>query len=162
VYVSIGSNLGDRVGNIHRAVTRLGESGQTVEKVSPLFSTEPVGYQDQPWFLNAALEVDTPLSPTELLEHCQEIESFLGRVRTFRDAPRTVDLDILLYGDRVVDKPGLQIPHPRMTERLFVLKPLCHIAPDAIHPVLGQNIRSLLAACPDTSVVLPYSQGEST
>lgn len=160
-YMSIGSNLGNRVENLNRAVACLDQLGQTVMEVSPFFSTEPVGFQEQPWFLNVALSLETSLSPMELLKHCQGIEKSLGRIRTFRDAPRTVDLDILLFGDRVIDRPGLQIPHPRMAERRFVLKPLVHIAPDAIHPVLGKNIRSLLAACPDTSAVLPYRLGDS-
>jgi len=160
VYMSIGSNLGDRVANLNRAMACLDELGQFVRKVSPFYSTEPVGFEDQPWFLNVVLALDTDLRPLELLEHCQGIENSLGRVRTFRDAPRTVDLDILLFGNRVIDRPGLKIPHPRMAERRFVLKPLARIAPDAIHPILGKNIRSLLAACPDTSAVIPYRLGD--
>ena len=160
VYLSIGSNLGDRVANLKQAMESLNELGPILRKVSPLFSTEPVGFRAQPWFLNVALALETRLHPMKLLEHCQQIEQSLGRVRTFRDAPRTLDLDILLFGDLVIDRPDLQIPHPRMTERRFVLEPLARIAPDAVHPVLGKSIRSLLAACPDKSAVLPYMLGD--
>jgi 2-amino-4-hydroxy-6-hydroxymethyldihydropteridine diphosphokinase len=161
-YISIGSNLGDRAENLNRAVAHLDGSDLTVTEVSPFYSTEPVGFQDQPWFLNAAVSLETDLSPMELLKRCRQIEDTMGRVRTFRDAPRTVDLDILLFGNRIIDRPDLQIPHPRMAERRFVLKPLSRIAPEAIHPVLGKDIRSLLAACPDTSAVLLYRLGDST
>jgi 2-amino-4-hydroxy-6-hydroxymethyldihydropteridine diphosphokinase len=160
--MSIGSNLGDRVANLEHGVAALGKMELNLGKVSPLYRTEPVGFQTQPWFINIALALETSLHPMELLERCLEIEHSLGRVRTFRAAPRTMDLDILLFGSLVIDRPGLQIPHPRMTERRFVLEPLARIAPDAVHPILGKTIRSLLAVCPDTSAVLPYSLGDQT
>jgi 2-amino-4-hydroxy-6-hydroxymethyldihydropteridine diphosphokinase len=162
VYLSAGSNLGRRAETLKRAVVALGRGGSVVNKISPLYRTEPVGFKAQPWFLNLALELQASLSPMDLLEHCQEIELSLGRSRSFPNAPRTLDLDILLYEDQVIDQPLLQIPHPKMTERRFVLEPLAQIAPHVVHPLLGKNIRSLLAACSDQAAVTPYSLGDAT
>jgi 2-amino-4-hydroxy-6-hydroxymethyldihydropteridine diphosphokinase len=117
------------------------------------FETEPVGFSDQPWFLNQAFELETLLTPSELLSLCQTIESSCGRIRAFPNAPRTLDLDILLYGDIVICQEDLIIPHPRLAERRFALEPLAQIAPDFMHPVLKKSIRSLLEACPDSSQV---------
>ena len=149
-FILSGTNLGDRGANLdfaRRSLTR----GGTVMNISSCYETEPVGYLDQPWFLNQALELETPLSPSGLLLLCQEIESSCGRVRTFPNAPRTLDMDILLYGDIVVNEKDLVIPHPRMAERRFVLAPLAEIAPEFVHPVLKKSIRSLLEACQDSS-----------
>ncbi len=129
-------------------------------RVSSLFETEPVGFREQPWFLNAVIEVETRLAPAALLGTCQAIESASGRIRTFRNAPRTLDLDILLYGNLMMSDPGLEIPHPRMAERRFVLEPLAQIAPALVHPVLKKTIRSLLEACPDSSAVRICSPGD--
>jgi 2-amino-4-hydroxy-6-hydroxymethyldihydropteridine diphosphokinase len=119
-YVGIGSNLGDREGTILAAAERLGP-----HRLSRIRETEPWGYPDQPWFLNAAAELETELAPRELLERLLEIERGLGRTRNGpRYGPRTIDLDLLLYGDLVVAEPGLTVPHPRLAERLFVLEPL--------------------------------------
>ena len=151
-FISAGSNLGDRKANLEFALTSLAKGG-TVSRVSSYFETEPVGFSDQPWFLNIAVEMQTLLKPPELLSLCQDIETSCGRVRTFPNAPRTLDLDILLYGDAVINREDLIIPHPRLPERKFVLKPLAQIAPDIRHPVLKKSIQSLLEACPDVSVV---------
>jgi 2-amino-4-hydroxy-6-hydroxymethyldihydropteridine diphosphokinase len=119
-YVGLGSNLGDREGTILAAAERLGP-----HRLSRIRETEPWGYADQPWFLNAAAELETELAPRELLERLLEIERGLGRTRNGpRYGPRTVDLDLLLYGDLVVAEPGLTVPHPRLAERMFVLEPL--------------------------------------
>lgn len=151
-YLSAGSNIGDRKLNLEFALTALAEKN-AVSKVSPIFETEPVGYLNQPWFLNLAIETKTLLSPTELLSVCREIEVSCGRIRTFPNAPRTLDLDILLFDDIVMNESDLIIPHPRLPERRFVLKPLAQIAPDVVHPVLKKSIRLLLDECPDRSEV---------
>ncbi len=151
-YISAGSNLGDRRANLEFALNSLARAG-VVSKTSSYFETEPVGFGDQPWFLNMAIELETALAPQELLFSCREIEASRGRVRTFPNAPRTLDLDILLYGDAVVYQKDLIIPHPRLPARRFVLVPLAQIAPGVMHPILKKSIRSLLEACPDPSVV---------
>ena len=152
VFILAGSNLGDRKTNLEFALESLARGG-TVINSSSCFETEPVGYSDQPWFLNQVIELETPLTPSELLKLCLEIETQCGRIRTFPNAPRTLDLDILLFGDAVIKQPGLIIPHPRMQERRFALEPLAQIAPDTIHPVLKKSIRSLLADCRDQAIV---------
>jgi 2-amino-4-hydroxy-6-hydroxymethyldihydropteridine diphosphokinase len=151
-YISAGSNLGDRRANLELAVASLGKGG-TVTKVSSFFETEPVGYRDQSWFLNRAIEMEAHIEPVDLLALCQKIEASCGRARTFLNAPRTLDLDILLYGNVVLNEEGLIIPHPRLTERKFVLEPLAQIAPEMIHPVLKKSIRFLLGICPDQSEI---------
>lgn len=151
-YISAGSNLGNRKMNLEFALDELDGAG-SVLRVSPYFETEPVGYADQPWFLNLAIEVETRLSPIELLNLCRGVEASRDRKRSFPNAPRTLDLDILLYGNSVVREENLIIPHPRMAERRFVLEPLFRIAPDFVHPVLKRTIRSLLESCADTSQV---------
>jgi len=151
-YISAGSNLGDREANLEFAVHALEKAG-TVRQVSSYFETEPVGYAEQPWFLNLAVELETQLEPTDLLRMCLGIEDSRGRERSFPNAPRTLDLDILLYGDVVLRQQGLIIPHPRLTERKFVLEPLAQIVPDLIHPERRQSIRSLLESCTDRSQV---------
>ena len=156
VYLSAGTNLGDREANLQEAIASLNSHGAVVRKVSSIYETEPVGFRSQPWFLNMALELATDLSPLELIDICQEVEQVHGRLRTFANAPRSLDLDILLYDDLVVDTSRLTIPHPRMTQRRFVLVPLAELAPDVLHPILGESISSLLAVCPDTSQVRRY------
>jgi 2-amino-4-hydroxy-6-hydroxymethyldihydropteridine diphosphokinase len=151
-FLSAGSNLGDRKAHLESALSSLAKGGK-VSRISSYFETEPVGFADQPWFLNIAVELQTGLTPSELLSFCREIEASRGRVRTFPNAPRTLDLDILLYGDAVIHREDLVIPHPRLSERRFVLEPLAQIAPDVRHPVLKKSIRSLLKACPDLSEV---------
>jgi 2-amino-4-hydroxy-6-hydroxymethyldihydropteridine diphosphokinase len=151
-YLSAGSNLGDRRGNLEFALTCL-ERENAVKKISSYFETEPVGYLNQPWFLNIAIEIEASRAPLELLDLCQSIEKSCGRVRTFPNAPRALDLDILLFDDEIICDGRLVIPHPRLQERRFVLEPLAQIAPDLIHPVLKKSIRSLLDSCPDRSAI---------
>ncbi len=142
VYLGLGSNLGDRELNLLEAVERLRLLGDVV-KVSRPYETDPVGYVDQPKFLNAALRLETDLDPWALLGRLKAIEADLGRVETVRFGPRTVDLDILTYDDLVISDPGLTIPHPRLAERAFVLVPLAEIAPDLVIPGLGLTVREL-------------------
>jgi len=144
VYLGLGSNVGDREEYIEQAVFLLEKNPNiTVTKRSTNHETEAEGGGDQPPFLNAAIEVKTKLSPHKLMEVCQEIEAALGREREVEWGPRPIDIDILLYGDDIVSDDKLQIPHPLMHERIFVLKPLMEIAPHAIHPVLEKNIEAL-------------------
>jgi 2-amino-4-hydroxy-6-hydroxymethyldihydropteridine diphosphokinase len=145
-YVGIGSNLGDRERNVRRAIELLRADAQIqVIAVSELRETDPVGFVDQPRFLNGAVHVRTVLPPRALLERLLEIERTLGRVRTAaRYGPRTIDLDLLLYGDKVVDEPGLRIPHPRLAERRFALEPLLDLDPALSVPGRGP-VQALLA-----------------
>jgi len=145
-YVGLGANVGNRRENLDRAVELLAaEPGVRVLALSSVRETAPVGYVDQPRFLNAACALDTGLGPRELLERLLAIERALGRERTEpRFGPRTIDLDLLLYGNETLDEPGLTVPHPRLAERLFVLEPLHELAPDLVLPD-GRAIRDLVA-----------------
>ena len=136
-YIGLGSNLGDRAGNIGQAIGLLQKNGIKVLKTSAVIETAPVGGPPQNKFLNAVVKVETRLSPVELLDHCQAIEQKLGRVRTVANGPRTIDLDILLYDHLAMDTPQLKIPHPRMFERAFVLEPLKEIEPDLLEESLN-------------------------
>jgi len=144
VYLSLGGNIGDRAANLAQAVEQIEAGGVTVSRLSSVYETEPVGLREQPWFLNLVCAGETGLSPTDLLDMLQKVEARMGRVRTVRWGPRPIDLDILLYGDTILDAPRLTIPHPRMAERAFVLVPLVEIAPEAWHPVLEASARELL------------------
>ena len=143
-YIGIGSNIGERSNNLDCAIEMLNlTNGIEVTAVSSYINTAPVGYTEQPDFLNAAVEVKTTLSAQELLGVCNHIERALKRERIIRWGPRTIDLDILLYGDLILCDNKLTIPHPRMINREFVIKPLYEIAPQAIHPVLKQSISDI-------------------
>ena len=144
VYLGLGSNLGDRPATLASGVDLLGRVSRRVE-VSSLYETEPSGFDGQPPFLNAVCRIWTRLDPFQLMAAVKDIEGSVGRPRAFLNGPRPLDIDILMYGQVVMDCPGLSIPHPRMAERAFVLAPLAEIAPEARHPVLKQPIRALLA-----------------
>lgn len=141
-YIGLGANLGNQVETLRQAVTELSKLG-TITAVAGLYRSAPVGYTDQPWFYNSVVELDSDLEPLELLHECQRIETELGRVRTIRFGPRTLDIDLLLTGEQVLDTPELQIPHPRMHQRRFVLVPLSEIAPELVHPIAHRTMSEL-------------------
>jgi 2-amino-4-hydroxy-6-hydroxymethyldihydropteridine diphosphokinase len=143
VYLSLGSNVGNRESNLRAAITELGALGR-VESVSSFYETEPVEFLDQPWFLNCAVGVETTSPPEEFMRALLRIEKDMGRKRTQEKGPRTIDIDILLFGDLLRTSPGLTIPHPAMSQRRFVLEPLAEIAPEIRHPILKKTIRELL------------------
>lgn len=161
IYLSLGSNLGNRAENIERAIEKLGENGVRVTKRSSLYETEPVNVRGGGWFLNGAVEAKTELTPQQLLAVLLAIERTLGRIRPMntdfapqdKKEPRTIDIDILLFGSSTIEVPGLAIPHPRMADRRFVLTPLAEIAPEVQHPVFRQTVAELLARTPDKSQV---------
>lgn len=150
-YIGIGSNLGDRKNNCQKAVELLGEYGVKAIKTSSMYETEPWGVKDQPEFINMAVEAETSLAPRGLLNALKGIEKRMGRAPSEKYGPRVIDLDILLYGDVVVEEHGLKIPHPHMHERDFVLRPLMEIAPEVVHPVSGKRITELLSRSPRSS-----------
>jgi 2-amino-4-hydroxy-6-hydroxymethyldihydropteridine diphosphokinase len=153
VYLSLGSNVGDRAAHIHRAIDALETAGVRCPRCSSLYATEPVGFTPQNWFLNCVLEAETSLMPRQLLRAVRGVERALGRRRMVRGGPRTVDIDILLYGSSIIRTVELEVPHPRMTERRFVLVPLQELAPGLRHPHLGHTVAQLLAASSDSSQV---------
>lgn len=150
IFIALGSNLGDRLKNLQRAAELLQVE---ILKNSSLYETEPVGYLQQPWFLNSVIRVHTELSPVDLLRRCQEVEKKLGRKRDIPKGPRTLDLDILFFNQVILNMPDLILPHPAILERRFVLEPLNEIAPNFIHPVLHKTVSELLRDCPDQSIV---------
>lgn len=155
-YLSLGSNIGDRARNIAGAIDCLRKRGVGVVRQSSLYETEPVDFLDQDWFLNSVAEIETELGAEELMRLLLAVERSMGRERRIPKGPRSIDIDVLLYGDDIVRSPELKIPHPRMTERRFVLAPLAEIAPDVRHPVFQKTIAELLALTPDQSEVRRY------
>ena len=152
-FLGMGSNLGNRLGHLERGLAGLARSGVRPLRASPIFDTDPVGMADQGAFLNLAVEVAWAGQPNELLVRCLEVERGEGRVRRVPDGPRTLDIDILLIGDRVIRDAGLEVPHPRAHRRRFVLVPLAEIAANFVHPLLKQPVGALLARCEDPAGV---------
>jgi 2-amino-4-hydroxy-6-hydroxymethyldihydropteridine diphosphokinase len=153
VYLSLGSNVGDRAKNLRKAIAALGNAGVSVMRGSSLYETEPVDYLDQPWFLNCVVEAETELPALELLRVVRGIETQMGSKKLIAKGPRLIDIDILFYGNEIIDTPELQVPHPRMHLRRFVLEPLAEIAPNAQHPVSHLSVSELLTRTPDKSAV---------
>ena len=142
IYLSLGSNLGDRLANLRKACDEIEPKIHLIDQ-SPVYETEPWGYSDQPLFLNQVVKAETDLEPFDLLTFLKDTEVHIGRRETFRFGPRLIDLDILFYDDLSMETPSLTIPHPRMKERAFIIMPLADIAPDLVHPSLGKTINQL-------------------
>lgn len=152
IYLGLGSNVGHREANLERALDLLGDRVR-ITRASSIYQTEPVGYADQPWFLNMACEGETLLDPFELLAFVKGIEARMGREPNFRNGPRVIDIDILFCDDRIVETEYLTIPHPRIAERRFVLVPLAEIAPALVHPASGKPVSDLLSELTDSQDV---------
>jgi 2-amino-4-hydroxy-6-hydroxymethyldihydropteridine diphosphokinase len=158
IYLSLGSNVGDREANLRAAIGALEGAGVRVRQVSSLYETEPVDFLEQPWFLNCVVEGETRLKALELLRALREIEARMGSNKLIAKGPRLIDMDILLYGEETIDTPELQVPHPRMTKRRFVLAPLAEIAPELQHPSWSKTARDLLALTQDRSAVRRFDR----
>jgi 2-amino-4-hydroxy-6-hydroxymethyldihydropteridine diphosphokinase len=158
IYLSLGSNLGDRAANLERAITALPGAGVRVLRRSSLYETEPVDFLAQPWFLNCVVEAGTLLMPMQLLHALQGIERGFGSRKLVARGPRVIDLDILFYGASVIRTEEMEIPHPRMVQRCFVLVPLAELAPGLRHPVLGATIVEMIIAAHDKSTVRLWQQ----
>jgi 2-amino-4-hydroxy-6-hydroxymethyldihydropteridine diphosphokinase len=156
IYLSLGTNRGDRVANLRRAMEELGKAGVKVQRVSSYYKTEPVDFAPQAWFLNCAVEASTELMPMQLLKAVKCVERALGRRPGVGKGPRSIDIDILLYENVVVRTAALTIPHARMNERRFVLIPLRELAPAARHPVSKRTVAEMLKDSPDLSQVVRY------
>lgn len=157
-YLSLGSNLGNREQNLQKAIRRASALGRIVA-VSSFYETEPVEFTDQPWFLNCVIALETTAHPAQLMAELLRIEHEMGRQRIVKKGPRSIDLDILLFGDAVVNTPELTIPHPEMTRRRFVLQPLAEIAPELLHPVSQKKVTQLLAELAPGQRVQKYEPG---
>ena len=160
VYLGLGSNLGDRKAFLDSAISALAPAVR-VRRLSPIYETDPWGYAEQNKFLNMVVEADTELEPKQLLMILKGIETKLGRQRRFRNGPREIDIDVLLFDDLVFDEPGLRIPHPRLQERAFILIPLGDLAPDLQVPNIGKTVNECLTVL-DKSGVHPYIENETT
>ena len=152
IYLSLGSNIGRRETHLNAAIERLNAPDLHVLRVSPTYETEPVDYLPQPHFLNLVLEAETTLFPMQLLARVGRIERVLGRVRTVPKGPRIIDIDVLLYGQSIIRTAKLEIPHPRMAERRFVLAPLADLSPDLRHPATHRTVKEMLDAAPRQGV----------
>lgn len=148
-YLLLGSNEGDRLGWLDKGKEMIEESGNIIVATSAIYETAAWGLEEQPDFLNQVIQINTTLSPVDLLMHIQQVENRLGRQRTIKWGQRTLDIDILLYNDEIVELPELHIPHPFLAKRRFTLAPLAEIAPDIIHPIYSKTILELLDTCPD-------------
>jgi 2-amino-4-hydroxy-6-hydroxymethyldihydropteridine diphosphokinase len=161
IYLSLGSNIGDRAANLNVAIERLSLVGEVVA-VSAFYETEPVEVTSQPWFLNCVVALDTDKLPQQVLNALLKVEQDMGRRRTQNKGPRNIDIDILLFGDAVVEAKGLTIPHPALSQRRFVLEPLAEIAPEVCHPVLKKTIRELRDALPPGQTVRKVGKDRSS
>jgi len=150
IFLSLGSNLGDRIANLRSAVRHL---ALPVQRASSLYETEPVDYLDQPWFVNAVIQIEWNGTPLELLGLTQSVEQSMGRKRLVAKGPRNIDIDILFFNKEIIASPELTIPHPEIQNRKFVLLPLAEIAHGLVHPILQQTIGLLLVSCPDHSLI---------
>jgi len=161
VYIALGTNIGEREENLRTAIHHLPEVGVHIKRVSSVYETEPVDFVDQDWFLNAVLEGRTELDALDLLRALRLIESQMGSRKAFPKGPRLIDLDVLLYGNETIDTPELQVPHPRMLERKFVLVPLAEIAATLRHPTWKSGVTQLLAVTRDRSTVKKFRDPSS-
>jgi len=165
VYLGLGSNIGRRKANLRAAIERLRAPDLAVLRISPVYETEPVDYTAQRWFLNLVVEAETSLSPMQLLACIAGIEQAMGRVRAVPKGPRTIDIDILFYGHAVIRSEALEIPHPRMAERRFVLAPLADLAPGLEHPIAHRSVSEMLGDAPSQTIrrvegLAPAARGE--
>ena len=161
VYLSLGSNVGDRQGNLTRAIAEMAKIG-TVQKRSALYETEPMEVTDQPWFLNMAVELETELMPKQFIAAVLDIERSMGRKRTKKKGPRAIDIDVVLFGKSIIEMQGLMVPHPAMHQRRFVLEPMAEIAPEVRHPVYKKTMRELRDALPTGSGQVKKLAGPTT
>ena len=160
IFLSLGSNQGDRQKNLRETIVQIAEVAGKIVKASPVYRTAAWGKTDQPDFLNQVIAIETSLTPEELLEKILAIEHRLGRIRTEKWAMRTIDIDILLFGNVIINSAALSLPHPELANRRFVLEPLNEIAPEYIHPILKKKISELLAECPDQLAVTKLQEHE--
>lgn len=151
VYLALGSNMGIRLANLKNAINNLTPQ-MTVKAKSHVYETPPWGFKEQPPFLNQVVQVETYLQPEALIHHLKRLETALGRVPNFQNGPRIIDIDILFFDDLVLNSPNVQIPHPRLHERAFVLTPLADLAPALVHPVLNKSVSMLLAGVDQSSI----------